>query len=133
VPDDEGLLGCVAPAEFEVDDEQPGAAMRYPSGTTGRPDGVVYTNRSITLHLIPLMAAAMLGLTAAAPPVHRATPRSLGGREGCDAEDDRDDSENGDRPEALGEEHVPPDRGHRRVQRGEDRGERDSVASSERV
>ncbi len=70
VPDDariifyEELLEAHAPfdAELPVLDETTAAALWHTSGTTGRPKGVLYSQRAIVLHAMSLMMTESLGL-----------------------------------------------------------------------
>src|SRR3546814_14238875 len=61
VHDYEELLAAASPVAFRVDDENRAAAMAYTSGTTGNPQGVVYSHRSTFLHTLGTMVAGGLG------------------------------------------------------------------------
>jgi fatty-acyl-CoA synthase len=70
IPDDsrivlyEELLAAQAPfsGDLPVIDETAAAALWHTSGTTGRPKGVVYSQRAIVLHAMSLLMTDSLGL-----------------------------------------------------------------------
>ena len=71
VPDDaldyEQLLAAENPADFVAPelDERAAAAMCYTSGTTGKPKGVVYSHRAVTVHSMGAAMRDTLGICEA--------------------------------------------------------------------
>ena len=60
----EELVEGSAPADWPVLDERTAAAMCYTSGTTGRPKGVLYSQRSSTLHALNAALPDALGISS---------------------------------------------------------------------
>jgi fatty-acyl-CoA synthase len=62
--DYEDVLGGAEPLDWVELDERDAAAMCYTSGTTGRPKGVVYSHRALTLHSLCAALPDALGVSA---------------------------------------------------------------------
>ncbi|OBK81480.1 long-chain fatty acid--CoA ligase [Mycobacterium sp. 1164985.4] len=62
--DYESLIADADPVEWPALDESRAAAMCYTSGTTGRPRGVVYSHRALTLHSLVAALPDQLAVSA---------------------------------------------------------------------
>jgi fatty-acyl-CoA synthase len=60
----EALIASSEPMGWPVIDERRAAAMCYTSGTTGRPKGVVYSNRALVLHSLVITLPDCFGISS---------------------------------------------------------------------